>query len=150
MRGAHEQKWRETVQEIPEAGERDFDTLLRPARDRALGQRAPERRRLQLLLGEMDLAPADVLVRVHRELLVDRGERRDEDLAVREVEASLRRAPVELVDDADAHSELRLRVVVDLHLAQVRLRVAPVEALDLELLRLVQVDGLLVGPPLPR
>src|SRR5207237_3845527 len=106
VRRAHEDQRRETVKKLPEAGKRDFDTLLRPPRDRSFGQRAPERRRLQLLLGEMDLAPADVLVRVHRELLVDRGERGDEDLAVREVEASLRRAPVELVDDADGHGGL--------------------------------------------
>src|SRR5439155_7084907 len=92
----------------------------------------------------MDLAPADVLVCVHRELLVDRAERGYEDLAVREVEAALRRTPIEFVDDAYAHRELRLRVVIDLHFADVGLRVVPVEPLDLELLRLVEIDGLLV------
>ncbi len=92
----------------------------------------------------MDPAPADVLVRVHRELLVDRGERAHEDLAVREIEAARGHMPIEFVDDADAYGELRLRVVVDLYLTHVRLCVVPVQPLDLELLRLVEIDRLLV------
>src|SRR6185503_2332894 len=79
VRVAHEEERRQAVEEIPETRQRDLDALPRPSRDDALGQRAPERRRLQLLLWKMDLAPADVLVRVHRELLVDRGERAHED-----------------------------------------------------------------------
>ena len=63
---------------------------------------------------------------------------------MRVIEAALSRAAVELVDDADAHGELGLRVVVDLDLADVGLRVVPVEPLDLKLLGLVEVDGLLV------
>src|SRR5258705_12805474 len=139
---AHEEERREAVKKIAETRQRDLDPLPRPSGDDALGQRAPERCRLQLLLGKMDPAPADVLVRVHRELLVDRGERAHEDLTVREIEAARRLMPVELVDDADANGELRLRVVVDLDLAHVGLRVVPVQPFDLELLRLVEIDRL--------
>src|SRR5437867_279896 len=114
MRVAHEEERRETVEQVAEPGERDLDALLRPTADGAVRQRAPEQRRLQLLLGEVDLSPADVLVRVHRELLVDGGERRDEDLAMSEVEAArlvralARLQGLELVDDADAHRETRV------------------------------------------
>src|SRR5206468_12541014 len=110
---------RETMQQIAETGERDLDPLFGPPRDNALGQRTPERRRLQFLLGKVDLAPADVLVRIHRELLEYRGERALKDFAVREVEASLRSVAVDLIDAADADGELGLGVVVDLHLAHV-------------------------------
>src|SRR5688500_14077737 len=51
---AHEEQRRQSVEQIPQTGERDLDALLRPARDRAFGDRAPERRRLQLLLGKVD------------------------------------------------------------------------------------------------
>src|SRR5438094_788086 len=82
VRVAHEEKRREAVQEIAEPRERNLDPLPWPAGRRMRRERKPERRRLELLLGDVDLAPADVLVRVHRELLVDRGDRRHEDLAV--------------------------------------------------------------------
>src|SRR5687767_1011108 len=46
VRVTHEEQRRQAVKQISETGERDLDALLRPARDRALGDRAPERRRL--------------------------------------------------------------------------------------------------------
>ena len=142
VRIAHQEQGCEGMEQVAQSGDRDLDPLLRPGAGHRFRQGQPERRGLELLLGEVDLPPADVLVRVEGELLVHGRERRDEDLAVGP-HRLLRRAR-ELREHADTHRESGVGVVVDLHLAHVGLRVLPVELLDLELLRLVEVDGLLV------
>ena len=83
----------------------------------------------------LDLAPADVLVRVELDLLEDRGDVADGDLAVLDV-GSRRLAPLlERLEHLEVDGEVGVGVVVDVDRAHVGLLLVPVEAVDVVLLR---------------
>ena len=109
----------------------------------------PVRGRLELELGQVDGAPADVLVGDELELLEERHEARDHHLAVDPPPAGRRRLG-EHVERLERHGPVRVRVVVDVDPVDVGLPLAPVEPVDVVLDRLVDVDRALVDEDLGR
>ena len=130
----------------PGAEQRDVELVAPPARRQRLrGQ--PVGGRLELELGQVDRAPADVLVGHELELLVERDEAGDHHLAV-DPPAAGRRRLAEDVERLERHRPVGVRVVVDVDLVDVRLALAPVELVDVVLDRLVDVDRVLVDEDL--
>ena len=91
--------------------------------------------------------PADVLVGHELELLEERHEARDHDLAVDAPTASGRGIGKD-VEGLERHRPIGVRVVVDVDAMDVRLPLVPLEPIDVVLDRLVDVDGPLVDEDL--
>src|SRR5581483_11841524 len=106
-------------------------------------EREPVAGRMAALLRQGDLAPAHVLVRIELDLLEDRGDVADGDLAMVDL-AALRRRAFERLQYLELHGEVGVSEVVDVDAADVRLLLLPVEAVDVVLLSAVHVDRLLV------
>ena len=152
---AHQQDARDRLEGTAAAGEGGIELVAPPARVRGGLEREPPGRRVQLHLGQVDAAPAEVLVGIELQLLVDRGDAADHDLAVlarREAMAATRsvemRGRLEHLERLERDGQLRLRVVVGVDRTDVGLALVPVEPVDVVLARLVQVDRVLVdiGP----
>ena len=116
------------------AAERSPDVLV---------DRDPVAGGVKRLLRQMDRTRADVLVRVKADLLEHARERRDLHFAMA---AGERRAlgPCECVENLHRYRSQRVGVVVDVDRAHVSLLLVPVEAVDVKLCALVQVDGFFV------
>ena len=143
VRVAHEQHAGHRLHRPPGADERDIELLAAPAGHGGRVKGQPVGRRVHLHLGQVDAAPAQVLVRREAQLLVDRGQPADHDLAVR-AGAPLGRLAGERLQRLERDGRLGLRVVVDVDGADVRLALVPVQPVDVVLARLVEVDGALV------
>ncbi len=101
-------------------------------------QREPVGAGVHLLLGEMHLAPSDVLVRVQLDLLELRHDRADQHLTMM---LGRRRVPVrELLDHLHPHRQSGVCVVVDLNWMDVGLLLFPIESLDVVLLPFVDIN----------
>jgi hypothetical protein len=99
----------------------------------------PVRGRLEFELGEVDRAPADVLVRDELELLEQRDEARDHDLAVDAPPAGGARFGEDL-ERLERDRAVGVRVVIDVDAVDVRLALAPLEPVDVVLDRFMDVD----------
>ena len=142
----HEQDRRDRLDRPAGAEQRDVELVVPPAVAGAVGGQ-PVGRRLELELGQVDRAPADVLVGDELELLEQRDEARDHHLAVDPPAAGRRRLGEDL-ERLERHRAVGVRVVVDVDPVDVGLALAPLEAVHVVLDRLVDVDGALVDEDL--
>ena len=138
----HQQDARHRLDRPSDAQQRDIQLVPLPAIADLLG-RQPVGGRLELDLGEVDPAPAEVLVGDELELLVDRRQAGDHHLAVDPPAACDRRFG-EDVERLERDRPVRLGVVVDVDPRDVRLALIPIEPVDVELGRLMEVDRVLV------
>ena len=142
-RVAHEEDGREVAQQVRHAPEAVLQLGAAEAIDGVLAEREPVAGGVAALLRDADLAPADVLVRVELDLLEDRRDVADGDLAVVHLAAAGGRA-LERLQHLEVDGEVGVGVVVDVDLADVGLLLVPVEAVDVVLLAAVHVDRLVV------
>ena len=126
----------------PAPEQRDVELVAPPAAAAPVGGQ-PVGGRLELELGQVDRAPADVLVGQELELLVERDEAGDHHLAVDPAAAGRRRLG-EHVERLERHRPVGVGVVVDVDPVDVRLALVPLEPVDVVLDRLVDVDRVLV------
>ena len=143
MRVAHQQHAAHRLHGAPGPHERHVQLIAAPAGDGARIEGQPVGGRVHLELGQVDASPAQVLQRGEAQLLVDRGQAADHHFAVGAG------GPVGLVagerlEDLERDGRLGLGEVVHVHGPHVRLPLVPVQAVDVVLARLVEVDGALV------
>ena len=143
----HEQHAGDRLDGPARTDQREVKLAPPPAADIPDGE--PVGGRLELDLGQVDSAPAEVLVRDELELLVDGCEAGHHHLAV-DARAAGRRLVGENVERFQRHRAIRLRVVVDVDTADIRLALVPIEAVDVELRRFVEIDRVLVHDRLGR
>ncbi len=116
---------------------------LGEARQEGSGEMQPEGRGVHLLLRHVELAGADVFHGVELDLLEAHDLARDADIAVHAARAVLRSA-LHFFEHLDLRVIDRVGVVIAIHALDVGLALVVVEALDVELARLVEVDGFFV------
>ena len=144
----HQEHARDGLHRPSRAEQRDVELLAPPPAGQGVG-RDPVGGGLQLDLGQVDGAPADVLVRAELELLVEGDEARDHHLAVHATAAG-GGTGAEDVDRLEGDGPVGVRVVVGVDPVDVRLALAPFEPVDVVLDGLVHVDRVLVDEHLGR
>ncbi len=144
----HQQNARHRLQGATGPGQRDVEVGATPGGE-PVAHRQPIGGRLELDLGQVDAAPAEVLVGPELQLLVDGCQARDHHFAVPSLAAG-HAFGREDVERLERHREIGLGVVVGVDTPDVGLALVPVEPVDMELGRLVEVDRILVDECLGR